>query len=217
VLVGARITGNGRNAGRRFFILFDFVHSRYGKIARMTSSLKFHVKRIAVTAAVCGLFAFGVAFAFLGAPKVAAGRLHTAQRDALSTKPSQGAPPEQPAPTFVEPAVLAREIAGSDKPIVVCVGFRVLFEGAHVPGAIFHGAASTPEGLDDLKKWAKDVPKSSNIVLYCGCCPLTRCPNARPAQMAMRQMGFTHMRTLNLPTDFKADWMDKGYPVEKGK
>lgn len=175
------------------------------------------MNKIAVAAGACGLFAFGIGFAFLGAPRVAAGRPRAAQQDAPPAKPSQDAPPNRPTSVIVEPAELAKEIAGSNKPIVVCVGPRVLFEGAHVPGAIHHGASSTTEGLDDLKKWAKDVPKDANIVLYCGCCPLTQCPNARPALMAMRELGFTKVRALKLPTDFKTDWIDKGLPVEKGK
>ena len=183
----------------------------------MTSHPKHQLKKIAAGMGVCGLLAFVVGFVFLGAPQAGTGHPGTAKQDVPSAGASQEAPPSQPALMFVEPADLATEIAGNDKPIIVCVGVRVLFEGAHVPGAIFHGAASTTEGLDDLKKWAKGEPKDANIVLYCGCCPLTRCPNARPATAAMQQMGFTKIRTLRLPTDFKTDWIDKGYPVEKGK
>jgi thiosulfate/3-mercaptopyruvate sulfurtransferase len=183
---------------------------------------KSEMRKIAAAAGVCGLLAFGIGFAFLGAPRLAAGRSvagHpiTAQQDAPPARPNQGAPPNRPTSMIVDPVDLAKEIAGGNKPIVVCVGVKVLFEGAHVPGAIYHGPASTEEGLDDLKKWAKSVPKDANIVLYCGCCPLTQCPNARPALMAMRQMGFTKVRGLKLTTDFKTDWIDKGYPVEKGK
>ena len=30
-------------------------------------------------------------------------------------------------------------------------------------------------------------------------------------------MGFNKLRVLILPTDFNTDWIQKGYPVEKGK
>lgn len=183
----------------------------------MMSHSKHQLKKIAAGVGICGLLAFVVGFVFLGTPRVAAGHPGAAQQDAPPARPNQGAPPNRPTSMLVEPADLAKEIAGSNKPIIVCVGPHVLFEGAHIPGAIFHGAASTTEGLDDLKKWAKGEPKDANIVLYCGCCPLTECPNARPALMALRQMGFTKVRGLKLPTDFKTDWIDKGYPVEKGK
>ena len=86
-----------------------------------------------------------------------------------------------------------------------------------MPGAVCHGAAGTPQGLADLKEWAASVPKSANVVVYCGCCPLSKCPNIRPALLALRQMGFTHAQVLRIPTDFNTDWIAKGYPVEKGK
>jgi hypothetical protein len=28
-------------------------------------------------------------------------------------------------------------------------------------------------------------------------------------------MGFTHVRVLALPTSFAADWVEKGYPMQK--
>jgi len=120
----------------------------------------------------------------------------------------------------VQPDALAKELASSDqtkRPTVVCVGFRPLYEGAHIPGASFHGAASTAQGIAGLKTWAQDLPHSSNIVLYCGCCPLQHCPNLKPAFIALRDMGFTNLRVLLLPNDFNTDWIEKRYPIEKGK
>lgn len=120
----------------------------------------------------------------------------------------------------IQPAELANDLTNekeSEKPVVVCVGFHTLYEGAHVPGAIFHGAASTAAGLDDLKHWAQSAPRSANIVIYCGCCPLSHCPNIRPAFNVLHSMGFTHLRVLLLPQDFASDWVAKGYAVGKGK
>ena len=120
----------------------------------------------------------------------------------------------------VLPKALAAELSTNEqsrKPIVVCVGFHPLYEGAHVPGASFHGAASTPKGIADLKDWAQSVPRAANVVLYCGCCPLERCPNLKPAFVTLRDMGFTNLRVLLLPNDFNTDWIEKGYAVEKGK
>lgn len=120
----------------------------------------------------------------------------------------------------VEPADFAKELAaanGRDKATVVCVGFHALFAGAHIPGASFHGSASTAQGIESLKDWARELPRSANIVLYCGCCPLAHCPNIRPAFVALRDMGFTHLRALILPNDLNTDWIAKGYPVEKAK
>ena len=70
------------------------------------------------------------------------------------------------------------------------LGFRTLFEGGHVPQASFHGTASKEDGLADLKKWLATLPRSTNVVIYCGCCPFDRCPNIRPAYTALRDTGF---------------------------
>jgi thiosulfate/3-mercaptopyruvate sulfurtransferase len=120
---------------------------------------------------------------------------------------------------LVQPAEFAQELAATKNnapPTVVYVGFRTLFEGGHIPGATFHGTASAAQGLADLKKWAASLPRATNLVIYCGCCPFDRCPNIRPAFTALRDMGFTHMRLLVLPKSFAADWVEKGYPMEKG-
>ena len=113
---------------------------------------------------------------------------------------------------------LTPEIAGAKdehSPTVIYVGFRTLFEGGHIPHASFHGTASKEEGLAELKKWIATLPRSTDLVIYCGCCPFNRCPNIRPAYTALHEMGFTHVRVLVLPTSFAADWVEKGYPMEK--
>lgn len=119
----------------------------------------------------------------------------------------------------VEPSALAKELTEKSprKPTIVCVGFHTLYEGAHIPGASFHGPASTPEGLADLRKWAQRLPRSTNLVLYCGCCPLAHCPNLRPAFQALRDMGFSRVRVLLIPKDFASNWVGAGYPVAKGQ
>ena len=126
----------------------------------------------------------------------------------------------------IEPSDLVKELGLSKgqpgesksgaKPIVVCVGFRPLYMGAHVPGAVFHGAAQSEQGLADLKRWAQGLPRNTKMVVYCGCCPLDHCPNLRPAFNALRDLGFANLRVLLLPHDFATDWVEKGYPVEKG-
>jgi thiosulfate/3-mercaptopyruvate sulfurtransferase len=162
---------------------------------------------------------FGISIAGLGIVVFAAG-------SAYPSKTGAGAADSQAEPwtvaQTVQPSELAKELANEDgasrgegKPTVVCVAPRVLYEGGHIPGALFHGAGSTPQGIDDLKKWAQGVPRSTNIVLYCGCCPLDHCPNLRPAFLALRDMGFTHLRALLIPTNFYTDWVTPGYPVEK--
>jgi thiosulfate/3-mercaptopyruvate sulfurtransferase len=119
----------------------------------------------------------------------------------------------------IQPADLLKELnesKGAAKPLVACVGFRPLYMGAHVPGSVFHGAAQSEAGLADLKRWAQGLPRKSSLVIYCGCCPLDHCPNVRPAFNALRDMGFANLRVLLLTHDFATDWVEKGYPVEKG-
>jgi thiosulfate/3-mercaptopyruvate sulfurtransferase len=119
----------------------------------------------------------------------------------------------------LEAADLVRELGNSKSgtaPALVYVGFRTLFEGGHVPRASFHGTASKEEGLRELRKWAGTLPRSTNLVIYCGCCPFDRCPNVRPAYTALTDLGFSKVRVLVLPTSFAADWVEKGYPIEKG-
>ncbi len=133
---------------------------------------------------------------------------------------ARGDAPSDPwtAAQTVQPADLARELAdakSAGKPTVVCVAPHVLYEGGHIPGALFHGPGSSAQGIDDLKKWAQPLPRSANIVVYCGCCPLDHCPNLRPAFVALRDMGFTHLRALLIPTNFYTDWVKPGHAYEK--
>jgi thiosulfate/3-mercaptopyruvate sulfurtransferase len=118
----------------------------------------------------------------------------------------------------VTPADFAKEIQQKYDPSlkIIYVGVHTLYAGAHIPGAVFHGPGSTEQGIANLKKFAATLPKDSNVLIYCGCCPLDRCPNLRPAFSALRDMGFTHLRVLILPTSFAADWIEKGYSIEKG-
>ena len=115
----------------------------------------------------------------------------------------------------VAPADLARELAGPDKPVVVATGPAVMFRTGHVPGALYHGPAMAPEALAELKAWARTLPPSTNLVIYCGCCPLDHCPNLRPAWAALSGLGFTRLRVLILPSDFGTDWVQRGYPIER--
>src|SRR6202008_4149397 len=96
-----------------------------------------------------------------------------AAQSAAPLGPVQPAP--WPHPQTIQPSEWIKELGeskGTAKPVVVCVGFRPLYMGAHVPGAVFHGPAQSEQGLADLKKWAQNVSHSVNLVVYCGCCPL---------------------------------------------
>lgn len=135
-----------------------------------------------------------------------------------ATKQEGSVAPWSPAQT-VSASDFASELAAAksgNRPTIVFVGFRILYEGGHIPGATYHGTASAKIGLASLKKWAATLPKDANVVIYCGCCPFEHCPNIRPAFRLFHEMGFAHIRVLGLPTSFAADWVEKGYPIQKG-
>jgi thiosulfate/3-mercaptopyruvate sulfurtransferase len=115
----------------------------------------------------------------------------------------------------VSAADLAREIAGADRPIVVCTALPSMYRMGHIPGAVLHGPASSPAALGELTSWAQALPRDSSLVIYCGCCPLAYCPNLRPAYNALKGMGFRRLRVLVLPENFGSDWVARGFPVER--
>ena len=96
------------------------------------------------------------------------------------------------------------------KPNIYNIGFV-----GNIKGAKKLTSANKEEGLAQLKSELKDKPKTSPIVIYCGCCPFEHCPNVKPAFTLLQKLGYTNAKILNLPTSIKADWMDKGYPMAK--
>jgi thiosulfate/3-mercaptopyruvate sulfurtransferase len=122
-------------------------------------------------------------------------------------------------PQLIQPEELARIVQSSkgDKPLILQVGFHVLYLQAHIPQAEYIGPASGAEGLQQLRKRIAALPHSQSIVLYCGCCPWSKCPNVNPAYEELRAMGFTHVKVLYIADNFGKDWVDKGYPVAKGE
>lgn len=90
-----------------------------------------------------------------------------------------------------------------------------MYRAAHIPRSEYAGPASTPDGIEALKKMVAGQPLGSEIILYCGCCPWDKCPNVRPAFAALHELGYTNVKVIMLPVDLKTDWIDKGYPTEK--
>jgi thiosulfate/3-mercaptopyruvate sulfurtransferase len=123
------------------------------------------------------------------------------------------------ASSVLEPPALAKLLTApaGKPPAIFAVAFPVLYNSKHLPHAVFAGPGSKPEGIEALKKAAAGLPSDADIVLYCGCCPMTQCPNIRPAYQALKGMGFTHIRVLDIPTNMATDWFGKGYPFEEGQ
>ena len=103
-----------------------------------------------------------------------------------------------------------------EKPLVIQVGSHVLYQQAHIPGSEYIGPASREIGLLQLRKRVEALPRNKFIVLYSGCCPWSQCPNVKPADDALRTMGFTNVKVLYISNNFGANWADKGYPVAQG-
>jgi len=112
---------------------------------------------------------------------------------------------------LIAPAALAR-ILDSNKvlPLLYCIG-----PGAVIPHSIDIGMSSSKNNLNKLRDSLKDVFRSTDIVIYCGCCPFDHCPNVRPAIALLKEMNFTNFHLLDLPHNIKTDWIDKGYPQVK--
>ena len=124
-----------------------------------------------------------------------------------------------PAAQLLQPAELAQILRSSsgDKPLVLQVGSHVLYAEAHIPGSEYAGAGAQDSGLQALKDRVKGLKPTQFLVLYCGCCPWNKCPNIRPAYQQLHALGFTQVKVLYLADNFGADWVDKGYPVAKGR
>ncbi|ASU32022.1 rhodanese-like domain-containing protein [Mucilaginibacter xinganensis] len=113
---------------------------------------------------------------------------------------------------LLEPADLAANIkaGGTKTPLILNIGAVEDIKGAqHI------GAVSNAETLEKLKKTVAALPKNTEIVIYCGCCPFAKCPNIRPAFNELIKAGFTNVKLLNLPTNLKTNWISKGYPLAK--
>ncbi|MGA9706292.1 MAG: rhodanese-like domain-containing protein [Candidatus Sulfotelmatobacter sp.] len=123
-----------------------------------------------------------------------------------------------PASRLIKPDDLVKILRSADsaKPLMIQVGFHVLYSQAHIPGSEYIGPASSETGLQSLRKRVGSLPRNKFIVLYCGCCPWGHCPNIKPADDALRAMGFSNVKVLYIADNFGTDWVEKGYPVSTG-
>ncbi len=119
----------------------------------------------------------------------------------------------------ISPQALGRILQSNQgaKLLILNVGRRVLYAQAHVRGAVYIGPTSDPRGLEALRNRVKGVPKTKQIILYCGCCPWDRCPNVRPAFAELKKLHFTNVKVLHIANNIGADWVDPGFPTERGQ
>ena len=112
---------------------------------------------------------------------------------------------------MVEPADLNKTLNNpkAKQPVIFCIG-----PSAVIKNSIDIGPGYDKANINKLKQQLNKLPKNTNIIFYCGCCPYERCPNIRPVYRLMNEMGFTNHHLLNLPRNIKVDWIDKGYAVK---
>ena len=104
-----------------------------------------------------------------------------------------------------------------ERPLILNVGPSLLYMQAHIPGSEYIGATSKSQGIESLRRRVKTLPHNTFIVLYCGCCPWSHCPNVRPAYDDLHKAGFTNVKVLYIADNFGTDWVYKGYPTIKGQ
>jgi hypothetical protein len=111
---------------------------------------------------------------------------------------------------LMEPADLAAIIKGprTDKPLIFNIG-----SVEDIKGAKHIGPVSETANFDKFKSAIHSLPKNTVIVIYCGCCPFTKCPNIRPAFFELKKLGFTNIKVLNLSVNLETNWISKGYPL----
>lgn len=140
-----------------------------------------------------------------------------------STAPSQAATSSADATILAAQLLQPKELAqllrssGKEKPLILQVGSHVLYTEAHIPGSEYVGAGGQDSGLQTLRDRVKGLKRDQFLVIYCGCCPWSKCPNIRPAYRQLHALGFTRVKVLYLADNFGANWVDQGYPITKGR
>lgn len=121
---------------------------------------------------------------------------------------------------LVAPAELAAILGdeNAEAPLIISIaphGAHGIRPGKGIKGAVDYGAADEPQNLQKLKASLEKLPRDTEIVLYCGCCPFDICPNIRPAFSLLNKMEFSRHRLLNLEKNIRVDWLNKGYPMNE--
>jgi hypothetical protein len=139
---------------------------------------------------------------------------------AESTVAAPTPPATRPIPeaSLIQPKELAQALRGpiEQRPLVLQVGFRVLYRSGHIAGSRYIGPASKPEGLEALREAVRKLPRTKPLVLYCGCCPWADCPNMRAAYVAMGSVGRS-VRILYIAKNLQTNWIDAGLPTASGE
>ena len=108
---------------------------------------------------------------------------------------------------LIGPSDLAGQIDKGIAPIIFNIGAVEDIKGAkHI------GPVSNAANMQKFRAAVVSLPKNTPLVIYCGCCPFTKCPNIKPAFNELKSSGFTNVKVLDLKTNLKTDWIARGYP-----
>src|SRR5689334_3860331 len=77
-----------------------------------------------------------------------------------------GSAPTIPQTALIQPADLAASLKAGDKPVILQVGFKKMFDEAHIPGAIYAGPGNNADGIAALKTAAQALDKTRPVILY---------------------------------------------------
>ena len=104
----------------------------------------------------------------------------------------------------IDRAAVKQLIDAGTATVVEALG-PMYYADAHLPGAL-----NLPhDQVDDLAP--RLLPdKGATVVVYCSNTP---CPNSTIAARRLAQLGYTHVLEY---VEGKQDWVEAGYPVERG-
>ena len=124
-----------------------------------------------------------------------------------------------PTADLIQPAELDANLKNTSlpKPLILQIGFHNLYAQAHIPDSEYIGAAKEEAGLKQLRDRVAKLSKDTAILIYCGCCPWSHCPNVAAAYGALHALGFTRVKVLYIAENFGDNWVNQGYPVAKGE
>lgn len=111
---------------------------------------------------------------------------------------------------LVEPQELAAIISSSELKEYAIFNIGAVED---IKGAKHIGPVSKAQNLEDFKTELKRLSKKTRVIIYCGCCPFTKCPNVGPAFITAQKLGFANVKILDLPVNLKTNWTAKGYPL----
>src|SRR4051812_17936731 len=91
---------------------------------------------------------------------------------------------------LIEPSVLSAIIKEKKQiPVIFSIG-----PGDVIPYSKNFGMINEAENMKKFKNELANIPRDTQLVIYCGCCPYEHCPNVRPGIQLLKDMKFTNYK-----------------------